>query len=133
MIYVLDACAMIAYLRGEPGRDVVERLLMNPEDSFYAHAINLLEVYYDFVRKFDESVGRRALEDLAADSVIKRRDMNQEFLLRVGDLKARGRISIPDCFCVVLAQELGGQVVTSDHHEFDRLVPLGIVPICFIR
>ena len=59
--------------------------------------------------------------------------MNRRFWQRVGGLKARGRISLADCFCIVLAQELSGEVVTSDHHEFDPLVPLGIVPIRFIR
>jgi predicted nucleic acid-binding protein len=44
-----------------------------------------------------------------------------------------GRISLADCFCIVLAQELSGEVVTSDHHEFDPLVPLNLVPITFIR
>lgn len=62
-----------------------------------------------------------------------RRDMSQPFWKRAGRLKARGGISIPDCFCIVLAQQVGGEVVTSDHHEFDPLVPLGIVPILFIR
>ena len=50
---VLDACAMIAFLRGEPGADVVRAILHNPSDACYAHAINLCEVYYDFVRAAD--------------------------------------------------------------------------------
>ena len=65
--------------------------------------------------------------------MIERRDKDQRFWQRVGEHKARGRISLPDCFCISLAQEPGGEVVTSDHGEFDRLVPLGIVPINFIR
>ncbi len=59
--------------------------------------------------------------------------MNRDFAERVGQLKARGRISLADCFCIALAQTLSGQVVTTDHHEFDAIVPLGIVPIYFIR
>lgn len=133
MIHVFDACAMIAYLRGEPGELIVNGFLSTPDDMCYAHTMNLLEVYYDFIRKHSEPVARQALVDLAAAGVIERRDMNTEFVLRVGQLKARGRISLPDCFCIVLAQEVSGQVVTSDHHEFGPLVPLGIVPIHFIR
>ena len=52
---------------------------------------------------------------------------------RVGGHKSRGGISLPDCFCIALAEELSAEVVTTDHGEFDRLVPLGIVPIKFIR
>jgi PIN domain nuclease of toxin-antitoxin system len=131
--YALDACAMIAYLRGELGGTVVDGFLNSPTDTCYAHSINLLEVYYDFIRKHDEPTARQALGDLRAVGVITRRDMNQPYLHQVGQLKARGRISLADCFCIVLAQTLSGQVVTSDHHEFDPLVPLGIVTIHFIR
>ena len=133
MNYALDACAMVAYLNGELGADVVATLLADPNNVCYAHAINLCEVYYGTLRATDEPTARAAIATLYADGVIARQDMSQRFWQRVGQLKARGRISIPDCFCIVLAQQLGGEVVTSDHHEFDPLVPLGIVPITFIR
>ncbi len=133
MNYALDACAMVAYLNGEPGTAVVAALLAAPNNVCYAHAINLCEVYYGTLRATDEPTARSAIATLYADGIIARQDMSQRFWQRVGQLKARGRISIPDCFCIVLAQQLGGEVVTSDHHEFDPLVPLGIVPITFIR
>ncbi len=133
MNHSLDACAMLAYLRGENGGTAVDALLQSPDEICYAHAINLLEVYYDFIRKHSEPVARQALKDLTEAGVITRRDMSQSFLYRVGQLKARGRISIADCFCIALAQTVSGQVITTDHHEFDALVPLGIVPILFIR
>ena len=44
--------------------------------------------------------------------------------LYIGRLKARGGISLADCFCIALAQSLPADVVTSDHHEFDALVPV---------
>lgn len=133
MNHVLDACAMIAYLRGEPGGTVVDGLLDTPADRCYAHTINMLEVYYDFIRKHDEPTARQALRDLEKAGVIERRTMSEDFSLRVGQLKAQGRISLADCFCIVLAQDISGQVVTSDHREFDPLVSLSIVPIMFIR
>ncbi len=46
MIYVLDACAMIAYLNDEPGADVVEAAMIDPMNQCYAHAVNLCEVFY---------------------------------------------------------------------------------------
>jgi len=133
MNHALDACAMISYLRGEVGGTVVDGLLNTREDECFAHRINLLEVYYDFIRKHDEPTARQALEDLESAGIIERRTMSRNFTRRVGQLKARGRISLADCFCIVLAQDVQGQFVTSDHHEFDPLVPLGIVPILFIR
>jgi hypothetical protein len=38
---VLDACAMIALLRAEPGEDVVWAHLGDPNNLCFAHAVNL--------------------------------------------------------------------------------------------
>jgi len=132
-IHILDASAMVAYIAGEPGEKVVAALLTDPTATCYAHTLNLCEVYYGAIRKTDVKRARQTILNLFADGVIERQDMNRPFWQRVGELKARGGISLPDCFCISLAQELGGEVVTSDHGEFDSLVPLGIVPINFIR
>jgi PIN domain nuclease of toxin-antitoxin system len=130
---VLDASAMLAYLRGENGASIVVTLLNNPEETCYAHAVNLCEVYYDFLRRTDEYIARQAIADLIADGVNERRDMNGRFWRKVGQHKARGRISLADCFCIALAQDLSAELVTTDHHEFDPLLPLGLCLISFIR
>ena len=44
MTFVLDACAIIAYLRDEEGADVVESALLG-DDACVAHAVNVCEVY----------------------------------------------------------------------------------------
>ena len=124
---------MVAYLEGEPGGAVVAGLLADPNAVCYAHSMNLCEVYYQGIRRNRIPAAKAAMASLYADGVIERRDMSRTFWQRVGEHKARGRISLPDCFCISLAQELAGEVVTSDHGEFDALVPLGIVPIKFIR
>lgn len=129
----LDACALLAYLRFEPGGEVVERLLQDLSETCYAHSLNLCEVYYHEVRASDEPTARRVMADLFAGGVHQRSDMDNEFWMRVGELKARGGIALADCVCLALAERLGGTVVTSDHKEFDPLVPLNICPILFIR
>lgn len=45
MIYVLDASAMIAWLRNEPGADVVDDAIRDLGSQCLAHAINLCKVY----------------------------------------------------------------------------------------
>ena len=44
MFYVLDASAMLAYLRNEPGAEIVEDALTAPDSHCSAHSINLCEV-----------------------------------------------------------------------------------------
>lgn len=55
MIYVLDACAMIAWLRGEPGAAVVDLAIRDVNSQCLAHALNLCEVFYDAFRNVDEA------------------------------------------------------------------------------
>jgi hypothetical protein len=66
MNVVLDASAMIAFLRGEPGSDVVERYFGPETHNLYAHALNLCEVYYDFLRAADEASAEGAVRDRLA-------------------------------------------------------------------
>jgi len=70
---------------------------------------------------------RLGISSLFADGVIERRDINRQFRQRVGELKSRGGISLPDCFCISLAQELSGTVVTSDHAKFDPIVQIHFI------
>jgi PIN domain nuclease of toxin-antitoxin system len=131
---VLDACAMIAFLRGEPGANVVRDILRDASNHCFAHSINLCEVYYHFIRASDARIARAALRDLSSVGIAGRRDMGRDFWMEVGRLKGTIRkISLADCFAISLSRHLSGEVVTSDHHEFDSLVDQGICNIRFIR
>jgi uncharacterized protein with PIN domain len=48
MNVVLDASAMIAFLRDEPGAEVVTNHMWRSQHHVFAHALNLCELYYDF-------------------------------------------------------------------------------------
>jgi predicted nucleic acid-binding protein len=134
MNIVLDACAMIAYLRGEAGREVVRDHLADPAIVSYAHVLNMCEVYYDFVRRSDETVAQAGIKDLRRVGVRTKRNMGERFWQQAARLKGTiRRISIADCFAVALPNELDATVLTSDHHEFDRLADQGICRVTFIR
>jgi len=133
MIYVLDACAMIAYLRKEPGWDVVLQALVDTSSICLAHAVNLCEVFYDFHRKSSENVADNAISDLYAVGVVERTDFDEVFWKEAGRLKAQGRISLADCYAITLTNRVGGVLMTSDHHELDPVAAAGICSIKFIR
>ena len=134
MNQVLDASAMIAYLRREDGALVVRDLLRDPAHICYAHTINICEVFYDFVRVEGVRDARRAVRDLVAVGVRPRRDMSTRRWQRAGEIKGTiRRVSIADCFCIALSEALRAVVVTSDHHEFDALVATNFCRVLFIR
>ncbi len=130
---VIDASALVTYLRGEMGCQVVTAFLADPDRTCYCHSVNLCEVYYDECRVSNTTRAKQVVDDLLDVGLIERPDMSRPFWQSVGDLKSRGRISLADCFGLALARELGGDLVTADHHEFDPIVPLGVAPITFIR
>lgn len=134
MIYVIDSSAMIALLRKEAGWDVVRDIIADGGNSCYAHALNLCEVFYDFARAADEQEADQAIADLFRVGVAERNDMDAAFWRQVGRLKAIYRkVSMADCCAVTLVLRIGGELVTSDHHELDTLQSLGVCPITFFR
>ena len=75
-----------------------------------------------------------ALATLGTAGLSLRADMDSIFWQEAGRLKSvQRRSSLADCFCVTLARRVGGEIVTSDHHEFDRIAALALCPIRFIR
>lgn len=134
MIYVLDASAMIALLQDEPGADVVDAALSDTANTCFAHATNLCEVYYDAVRTRGEAAAPAVIRDLFTIGVQPREDLDTLFWQEAGRYKAvHRRVSLADCFNIALAQRVDGDLLTGDHHEFDRIAPLNLCRLRFIR
>lgn len=134
MILVLDSCAIIALLGGEPGGELVDSTLADKDNTCMVHALNLCEVYYDLVRCADESRARDVMNQLVSAGIFIREDMDMSFWQNVGNIKAaHSRISLADCVCIALANRLGVEVWTCDHHEFDKAASMNLCKVRFIR
>ena len=135
-IIVLDAGPMIALLSGEDGADVVQAALNEAASgaaTVYAHALNLVEVFYHYARLADETTAREAMESLAADGIERREDMDAAFCQDIARLKTAGRVSLADCCGVALTRRLGGEFYTTDRHELTALQSRGVASITFIK
>ena len=133
MIFVLDASALLAYLRAEPGGEVVDSILGSEDNACYVHAVNLCEVYYDTIREFDKPKAQATIEALLVAGIIVRDDMDAAFWQFAGDCKAPGGISLADCFCIVLASRLVAEIVTADRREFGPAAERGMCRVKFVR
>jgi len=134
MIYVLDAGALIAFLKNETGADIVRNTLLDQSNACLAHALNMCEVYYDVLREHGEPKAQAVIDGLLSLGIELRDDLDAEIWKEAGKLKAEyRRISLADCFCIVLANRLRAEVVTTDHHEFDALAESGVCRVRFIR
>lgn len=134
MRVILDACAVISFLRNEPGGELVENYLADSNYQCFIHVINLCEVYYDVLRSDNQQKAEEILNELREAGIIFRKDIDQSCWKLVAQYKANiRRVSLADCFALALTKRLNGTLITSDHHEFDRIVPLEICSITFIR
>jgi len=88
MNIILDACAVIAYLRDEAGATVVENYLTNNEHTCIIHVVNLCEVYYDILRNASTTEADNMVEDLKAVGIIFSEDIDLSFWKTVASYKA---------------------------------------------
>jgi predicted nucleic acid-binding protein len=119
---VLDAYALMAYLEGEPGSEMVRNLLMKSvrgELNLAVTTVNLGEVFYSIARTNSLEIADRLagkLTDLPIDIV----SVDWELARQAARLKAETPIAFADCFAAALAQIRDCAVVTGDK-EFQRL------------
>jgi predicted nucleic acid-binding protein len=119
--HCLDACAVIAYLRQEPGADVLKALIELPTTFLAMHVCNLGEVYYDFFREDGITAAQTAWTHTLALPLELWREADDAFIQRVGIIKVEERVSFADAFALALSERLGIPLVTTDHHEFDAV------------
>jgi predicted nucleic acid-binding protein len=126
---------MIAYLRGEPGADIVESRLEDDSKLCVAHAVNLCEIYYKALGRSGVAGASSAIQDLKDVGLGIRADLDEAFWQDVASHKASLRNSIPlaDCFMVALANRLSAEALTADHPAFDAVDENGLCQVRFIR
>lgn len=133
MIYVLDACAVIAYERNEIGVEVVRGILLS-DDICWMHTINVCEVYYDFLRAGGADAAAKVIEDVNGFGVQFYAKTDDSLWKAAARYKADlRRISLADCFALALANQRGATLVTSDRGEFSAVVEQRLCRVLFIR
>ena len=135
-IFILDACVIIAYLKQEPGFETITNFLdraYNDEISLYIHKLNLLEVYYGFYRDDGKDQAEAVLVDTLSLPIIVVDDLSDFIFHEAGRLKALYDISFADSIALSLTINMGGSIITADHHEFGILEDKEPIKISWIR
>ena len=120
--YILDACALLALLRDEPGADKVADVLNAANKgniTIQMHKANLLEVYYDLLRSHSKERADMILAEVKKRPININAEITDELFIEAGRLKSTYKISFADSFALAQAIVSGGTLLTSDHHEFD--------------
>jgi PIN domain nuclease of toxin-antitoxin system len=129
----MDSSALIAFLKDEPGAEVVERLLLDSANTCYVHAVNLCEVYYDFLRRGGEETAQAVLSNVAAMGIVLSEEMDKDMWQQAGRHKAYLKLPLGDCFLLAMTSRIQGQAVTADRKDLEPIEADGKFPIRFIR
>ena len=131
--YVIDACALIAFLQNEGGGDILRELFKMPENEFFMHSVNLTEVHYDAVYVAGEEKAQELFEKVVGLPITILWDLNVSLIKLVGKYKTSYQISFADAFVLALAEKKKAIVVSTDHHEFDVIESAGKLSFYWLR
>ena len=135
--YVLDACALIALMNKEEGACHVAMIYKKAADGeaeVIMNKVNLLEVYYGYLKEDGEEFAEQQLANIES-SIVEINDVISDKIMRqAGKLKNSFRkMSLADSFAVAQAIVSDSILVTSDHHELDVIDNNGVVKFFWIR
>jgi predicted nucleic acid-binding protein len=135
--YLLDACALLAFLGGEDGAHTVKELLSKAargEITVNIHAANLIEVYYDRIRTVGPEEANNTILEIYNTFPITVTDTISPAILReAAYFKATGKMSFADAILVATARCTGATVVTCDHAELDPIEQHEHISFLWIR
>jgi PIN domain nuclease of toxin-antitoxin system len=121
--YVLDACALIASLKDEPGADEIDAIVFDARAE-HAHLsmsiYNMLEVYYGFIRDHGIDIANSIMRQVDEIPLKIIYDVSDFVYHEAARLKGvYHRISLADAVGLATASYCSAQFVTSDHHELE--------------
>ncbi|MEO8852541.1 MAG: PIN domain-containing protein [Ginsengibacter sp.] len=120
-LYVLDSCALIAYLRKENGAqrvaDTFEKAL-EKDCMIYIHKATVAEVYFDTLRTSNINEAENMIKDLSLLPLSFSNTFTNEFIKQIGYFKVNYKVSFADCFVLALASVKKAIIISSDHQKF---------------
>jgi PIN domain nuclease of toxin-antitoxin system len=122
---VLDAWAVLAFLRDEPAAERVQKVMLT---GARISSVNLGEVLYWTIRERGERTAETVLDLVRA--VLTVEDPDWALVRSAARIKAGGGVSYADAFCIATAQRHDTPVYTGD----PEIVALGkLVKIVDLR
>jgi len=134
--FLLDACAVIAYLNDEEGADRVEGFLWEGAQRpgvLFLHEVNLLEIYYGVYRDEGEQLAEETYDKVINLPIKIVAGLKKSVFKEAGRLKAIYRVSLADSIVLAEAKVRRIPLVTCDHHEFDPIQEKNELDFVWIR
>jgi predicted nucleic acid-binding protein len=138
LTYVFDACALIAYLKKEPGaikvKELLDRAVVGPveEISIFMNIVNLVEVYYGYIsEEGDVQKADEIMQPVYALPIQIIDTISDAVYREAARLKGFYYISLADSFAYATASSMSAILVTKDH-EFEPVEKQELISILWI-
>lgn len=130
--HVVDACALIAYLKGEPGNERLAEFLADDTNILAIHILNLCEVYCCYYRTDGQARAQIAWENAGAILQI-RSPLDETFTKVAARWKVERGLPMLDAVAAATAEKYACSIVTTDHNHFDPIAAAGLLTVHFLR
>ena len=130
--HVLDASALITYLKGEVGNQRLADLLGDDENTLAIHVLNLCEVYCCYYRTDGQPQAQVAWEQAARILQICS-PIDDAFTKLVARWKVVQGLPMLDAVVAATAEKYACVLLTTDHNHFDPIAGMGLIGIEFLR
>jgi predicted nucleic acid-binding protein len=117
VIYVLDACALIAMVNQEAGFDTVRDTFTRAaagECGVRMNIVNLVEVYYHFIRDIGAQAAEETMREVSALPFTVIDTISEAIYRETARIKALYAMSLADAFACATAKSLSATLVTKD-------------------
>jgi predicted nucleic acid-binding protein len=110
LIYLLDACALLAYIKKEPEGGFAVKELLNRANAgeivMYMSIINLAEVYYGLIRDEGAEIAGEIMKDVEDLPIHVIETVTRAVYREAARFKAAYSMSLADVFLCATAQSL---------------------------
>lgn len=130
--HVLDACALITYLKGEVGNERLAELLGGDENTLAIHILNLCEVYCCYYRT-DGQPKAQVAWDQAGRILQICSPMDDSFTKLVARWRVVQGLYMMDAVAAATAEKYACTLLTTDHNHFDAITRMGLITVEFLR
>ena len=135
MLYLLDACALLAVFNGEPGANVVLDLIEQARAStirLSMSIVQLLEVYYDRLYISGEYGAVIRVESILSEPISIIESISYPIMYEAGRFKTSYSMSLADAIAAATARSLTATLVTKDK-EMKPAEEAGEFPVLWIK
>lgn len=135
--YLLDTCAVLAFLNDEKGADIVCELFDQAklgEIEIGMSAANIIEVYYDRIRVVGSEKADKTIQKIYETfpvSIIE--TLTPDIIYEAAYFKSSGKMSFVDSILIATAKCNEMIVVTCDHVELKPVEQQGQITFLWIR